>query len=106
MFSSTADMLEDIMQASVPGIIENVRVAEINQGSNPLRILSLRALPDTHMGDLKNAIHEENKKTKDPQEAAADEKEETSTILRCHSLTMLLQLARGLMTRLATCTCS
>jgi len=73
MFSSTADMLEDIMQASVPGIIENVRVAEINQGSNPLRILSLRALPDTHMGDLKNAIHEENKKTKDPQEAAADE---------------------------------
>jgi len=61
------------MQASVPGIIENVRVAEINQGSNPLRILSLRALPDTHVKDLKQSIHEENKKTKDPQEAAADE---------------------------------
>jgi Ca2+-dependent lipid-binding protein len=57
----------------VPGIIENVRVAEINQGSNPLRILSLRALPDAQMKDLKQAIHEENKKTKDPQEAAADE---------------------------------
>lgn len=73
MFQSVADMLEDIMQASVPGIIENVRVAEINQGSNPIRILSLRALPDTHVQDIKQAIHDENKKTKDPQEAAADE---------------------------------
>ncbi|KAF2447090.1 hypothetical protein P171DRAFT_245474 [Karstenula rhodostoma CBS 690.94] len=73
MFQGVADMLEDVMQASVPGIIENVRVAEINQGSNPLRILSLRALPDTHMSEMKQAIHQENKKTKDPQEAAADE---------------------------------
>ncbi|KAI9707841.1 MAG: hypothetical protein M1820_004446 [Bogoriella megaspora] len=73
MFSAVADTLEDVMQASVPGVIENVRVAEINQGSNPIRILSLRALPDSHMKDLKKAIHEENKKSKDPQEAAADE---------------------------------
>jgi len=73
MFASVADTLEDVMQASVPGVIENVRVAEINQGSNPIRILSLRALPDDHMGDMKKAIHEENKKSKDPQEAAADE---------------------------------
>ncbi|KAG9522033.1 hypothetical protein KCV07_g3324, partial [Aureobasidium melanogenum] len=73
MFQSVADTLEDVMQASVPGIIENVRVAEINQGSNPIRILSLRALPDEHMKEMKQAIHEQNKKTKDPQEAAADE---------------------------------
>lgn len=73
MFQSVADTLEDVMQASVPGIIENVRVAEINQGSNPIRILSLRALPDDHMKEVKQAIHEENKKNKDPQEAAADE---------------------------------
>lgn len=73
MFAGVADTLEDVMQASVPGIIENVRVAEINQGNNPLRILSLRALPDTHVKDLKENIHEENKKTKDTQEAAADE---------------------------------
>ena len=73
MFAAVADTLEDVMQASVPGVINNVRVAEIDQGSNPIRILSLRALPDSRMGDLKNAIHEENKKTKDPQEAAADE---------------------------------
>ncbi|KAG8531084.1 uncharacterized protein KY384_004441 [Bacidia gigantensis] len=73
MFAGVADTLEDVMKASVPGVIENVRVAEINQGNNPLRILSLRALPDTHVKELKESIHEENKKTKDPQEAAADE---------------------------------
>ena len=54
-------------------MIENVRVAEINQGNNPIRILSLRALPDDHVKDLKQSIHDENKKNKDPQEAAADE---------------------------------
>ncbi|MCJ1466941.1 hypothetical protein MMC07_005563 [Pseudocyphellaria aurata] len=73
MFASVADTLEDVMGASVPGVIENVRVAEINQGNNPIRILSLRALPDTHVKELKESIHEENKKSKDPQEAAADE---------------------------------
>ncbi|KAF2205218.1 hypothetical protein GQ43DRAFT_437239 [Delitschia confertaspora ATCC 74209] len=73
MFQGVADTLEDVMQASVPGVIENVRVAEINQGSNPLRILSLRALPDEHVQELKESIHKENKQTKDPQEAAADE---------------------------------
>ncbi|KAK7535639.1 hypothetical protein IWX49DRAFT_510087 [Phyllosticta citricarpa] len=73
MFQSVADTIEDVMQASVPGVIENVRVSEINQGSNPIRILSMRALPDSQMQDMKKAIHEENKNTKDPQEAAADE---------------------------------
>ncbi|GAB7362495.1 hypothetical protein MBLNU230_g2816t1 [Neophaeotheca triangularis] len=73
MFAGVADTLEDVMQASVPGIIENVRVSEIDQGSNPLRILSIRALPDDHMKEMKQSIHEENKKSKDPQEAAADE---------------------------------
>lgn len=75
MFDGVADTLEDVMQASVPGVIENVRVAEISQGSNPIRILSLRALPDSEdeVKALKKQMHEENKKTKDPQEAAADE---------------------------------
>jgi Ca2+-dependent lipid-binding protein len=71
MFQAVADTLEDVMQASVPGVIENVRVSEINQGSNPIRVLSLRALPDSHMEDMKKFVHEENKKSKDPQEAAA-----------------------------------
>ncbi|XHG01216.1 hypothetical protein AWENTII_004611 [Aspergillus wentii] len=72
MLSPIADTIEDIMQASAPGVVENVRIAEIDQGNNPLRILSMRALPDGHVQDLKNNIHEENQK-KDPQEAAAYE---------------------------------
>jgi len=31
---------------------ENVKVADIGQGTNPLRILSMRALPDAEMSDL------------------------------------------------------
>ncbi|KAI9892070.1 MAG: hypothetical protein M1814_001776 [Vezdaea aestivalis] len=73
MFVAVADTLEDVMQASVPGVIENVRVAEINQGVNPIRILSLRSLPDDHINDMKDSIHEEMSKIKDPQEVAADE---------------------------------
>lgn len=61
------------MQASVPGVIENVRVAEINQGNNPIRILSLRALPDGHVTEMKDDIHRQNAEKKDPQELAADE---------------------------------
>lgn len=72
-FASVADTLEDVMQASVPSVIENVRIAEINQGNNPFRVLSLRALPDGHVSEMKNAIHHRNEKTKDPQELAADE---------------------------------
>jgi Ca2+-dependent lipid-binding protein len=73
MFIGVADTLEDVMQASVPGVIENVRVAEINQGTNPIRILSLRALPDGHMKEMKDDIRKQNEKIKDPQELAADE---------------------------------
>lgn len=73
LFASVADTLEDVMQASVPGVIENVRVAEINQGNNPFRILSLRALPDGHVKELKDDIHKHNEQIKDPQELAADE---------------------------------
>lgn len=56
------------MQASVPGVIENVKVNDISQGSNPIRILSLRALPDSHVQDLKEEIRKQQAKTKDPQE--------------------------------------
>lgn len=52
MFAGIADTIEDVMQVSMPKLIENVRVAQIDQGSNPLRLLSIRALPDDHhLGD-------------------------------------------------------
>lgn len=73
MFAAVADTLEDVMQASLPGVIEHVKVNDINQGSNPLRVLSLRALPDGHVQDLKDEIHKRDEKVKDPQELAAEE---------------------------------
>jgi Ca2+-dependent lipid-binding protein len=72
MLAPMADTIEDIMQASAPGAVENVRIAEIDQGSNALRILSMRALPDEHIEHMKENIREENKK-KDPEEAKAIE---------------------------------
>lgn len=61
------------MAASVPGIIENVRVADISQGNNPIRILNMRALPDSHVQDIKDEQHRENEKNTDPNELAANE---------------------------------
>ncbi|KAI9373804.1 hypothetical protein BJX61DRAFT_532856 [Aspergillus egyptiacus] len=71
MLAPIADTIEDIMQASSPGVIENVRIAEIDQGNNPLRLLSLRALPDGHVQQLKENAQRENRENKDPDEAAA-----------------------------------
>jgi Ca2+-dependent lipid-binding protein len=61
------------MAASVPGIIENVHVADITQGNNPIRILNMRALPDSHVKDIKDEIRKQNEKTMDPNELAAVE---------------------------------
>ena len=73
MLQPAADTIEDIMQASAPKVVENVRIAEIDQGNNPIRLLSMRALPDSYVQNLKDNIREENMKNKDPQEAAAAE---------------------------------
>ncbi|EFX06372.1 c2 domain containing protein [Grosmannia clavigera kw1407] len=73
MFSTVADTLEDVMQASVPAVIENVKVNDISQGTNPIRILSLRTLPDSHLQDLRDEIRKRDEREKDPNEIAADE---------------------------------
>jgi len=73
MLAPVADTIEDIMQASSPGVIENVRIAEIDQGNNPIRLLSLRALPDDHVQQLKENAHQNNVENKDAEEAAAME---------------------------------
>lgn len=61
------------MSASVPGIIENVRVADISQGNNPIRILNMRALPDSQVKDIKDEIRKNNAKAMDANELAATE---------------------------------
>lgn len=39
-------MVEDVLQASLSGIVDAVRVADIGQGTNPVRVVSMRALAD------------------------------------------------------------
>jgi Ca2+-dependent lipid-binding protein len=39
-------MVEDILQQSLPGFVDAVRITDLVQGTNPLRITSIRALPD------------------------------------------------------------
>ncbi|KAI9804782.1 MAG: hypothetical protein M1825_001150 [Sarcosagium campestre] len=73
MFAAVADTLEDVMQASMPGVITGIKVTDINQGNNPLRVLSLRALPDSSVKDLTDELHKQNEKTKDPEQLKADE---------------------------------
>ncbi|SGY31845.1 BQ5605_C002g01266 [Microbotryum silenes-dioicae] len=46
MFVSLVDMIEDVMQASLPGFIDAVKVEDFTIGKNALRIISMRALPD------------------------------------------------------------
>lgn len=41
---SLADMLEDVMQASLPTFVKGVRVADLGQGNESLRILGIRGL--------------------------------------------------------------
>ncbi|KDR78890.1 hypothetical protein GALMADRAFT_244535 [Galerina marginata CBS 339.88] len=44
LFTSVADMLEDAMQATLPKLVRRVRVADIGQGSDSVRILGVRQL--------------------------------------------------------------
>ncbi|GAA5997561.1 hypothetical protein JCM5350_005068 [Sporobolomyces pararoseus] len=46
MFTSVVDMIEDVMQASLPGFIDAVKVEDFTIGKNAFRILNIRALPD------------------------------------------------------------
>ena len=39
-------MVEDVLQASLPGVVNVVRIADIGQGTNPVRVVSMRALAD------------------------------------------------------------
>lgn len=45
LFASIVDMLEDVMQASLPKVIRMVSVDDLGQGSESIRILGIRSLP-------------------------------------------------------------
>lgn len=67
MFSGIADTIEDVMQLSLPPMVENIHVAQIDQGSNPIRLLSIRALPDDHHLDRASRDNRDEKKSQDPE---------------------------------------
>ncbi|KAK4703048.1 hypothetical protein P7C70_g3172, partial [Phenoliferia sp. Uapishka_3] len=46
MFQSLVDMIEDVMQASLPSFVDAVKVDDFTIGKNSLRLVSMRALPD------------------------------------------------------------
>jgi hypothetical protein len=45
LFASLVDMLEDVMQASLPKVIRMVSIDDLGQGSEAVRILGIRWLP-------------------------------------------------------------
>ncbi|KAF7968966.1 hypothetical protein HWV62_28761 [Athelia sp. TMB] len=54
MFTGLTDTIEDVMQASLPKFVTAVRIADLGQGRNPLRIVAMRALPDQQGARLKH----------------------------------------------------
>lgn len=50
MFIPMADQVEDIMQQSLPGFIDGVKISGISQGESAFRLVAMRGLADM-MGD-------------------------------------------------------
>ncbi|EPQ51591.1 hypothetical protein GLOTRDRAFT_117939 [Gloeophyllum trabeum ATCC 11539] len=58
LFDSLLDMLEDIMQSSVPRFIHSVRVSDFGFGTTPMRITSVRSLPDAGTDTVMEGLDE------------------------------------------------
>jgi len=57
LFIPLVDILEDVMQASIPNFIHSVKVSDIGQGDNSIRVLSVRHLPPTDEDQEVNEEH-------------------------------------------------
>lgn len=44
LFGTIVDLIEDVMQASIPSFVNEVKVTNVGQGTKPIRIISLRWL--------------------------------------------------------------
>ncbi|TKA51956.1 hypothetical protein B0A53_05040 [Rhodotorula sp. CCFEE 5036] len=92
MFVSIIDMVEDVMQASLPGFVDAVKIEDFTIGKNAFRILNMRALPDQpqdhdypkeewiDQGDRENAL-DPNRREKDEQE----DRQKTDEVLKQES---------------------
>ncbi|WBW75526.1 tricalbin, C2 domain protein (phospholipid binding) ER-plasma membrane tethering protein Tcb2 [Schizosaccharomyces osmophilus] len=71
LFSSMIDQIEDVMQASIPSFIENVRIASFHQGSHPVRVISIRSLPaDETRKTFRDQEPSQNENKDEPQQKA------------------------------------
>ncbi|KAF2749946.1 meiotically up-regulated gene 190 protein [Sporormia fimetaria CBS 119925] len=68
LFTSISDMLEDVMQASLPKMVRMVSVEDFGQGSESLRILGVRWLPT---GAAARAVSQDGK-LEDPGQEKSD----------------------------------
>lgn len=79
MFVSMLDMVEDIMQSSLPGFIQAVKISDFGLGSNPVRMVAMRALADV-MTDpeypRRSWIEHKDPKSEDQQHTDSDNPED------------------------------
>lgn len=59
LFAPVVDLVEDVMQASIPAIVTQVKIVNIGQGIVPIRVLSMRWLDDVNEGGnaAKDTMH-------------------------------------------------
>ncbi|KAH7342491.1 hypothetical protein BKA65DRAFT_292857 [Rhexocercosporidium sp. MPI-PUGE-AT-0058] len=76
LFAGVVDMLEDVMQASLPKVVRMVSIDDIGQGSEAIRILGIRWLPTgaagqtvDEQGNLKKAKDDEKNDRTTPGES-------------------------------------
>jgi len=58
LFESLTDMLEDVMQASLPRMVRMVSVEDLGQGNEPIRIIGIKRLP---RGAASHSVAEDGK---------------------------------------------
>ncbi|CAO1617178.1 unnamed protein product [Sympodiomycopsis kandeliae] len=77
-FIPIADQIEDVMQQSLPGFIQAVKISDLSHGSNPFRLVCMRALADV-MGEKgyprAEWIDEGKKEERAPEDKVAEKKE-------------------------------
>jgi hypothetical protein len=79
LFASIVDMLEDVMQASLPKMIRMISVEDMGQGSESIRILGIRSLPTGAAGqtvDEKGNIKKGSKHVNNDRKAPGQGEEE------------------------------
>jgi hypothetical protein len=51
IFIPIVDLLEDVMQNSIPSIVTQIKIVNVGQGSTPMRVLSMRWLDEGNEND-------------------------------------------------------